>query len=303
MTEQAPSTGLAREAPTEPALSVAQISKDVELFELAATWDTEAEPVLLEPSDYAFLRAPSDPKSRLRTTTPVWTRSLRTYVGVAHTSRTLRHDGGELTSYLQSRDTVEANQPDLTGGLAFEQRHETGLLLRVDVGYQAYHRRAAFTGPIIRETTLREVIDPASNEVTRVDTLARAYRVRSTRQNRHQTIAFGLGAGYALPTASAWRPYVLAQAAYEVTVGTQGSVVDVDGREVKLDDGAAEWVNPLPGLRLGGTLGVDVAITPRWLIGLSGHYARTGDLTGADDPLSSRSQTFGVGLNASLKLR
>ena len=201
------------------------------------------------------------------------------------------------------RDTIESNQPDVTAGLAYEQTHLKGMRLRVEVGYQSYHRRARFTGPIIRETTLREVIDPTTSAVTRVDTLARAYRVRSTRQNQHQTLTFGLAAGYALPTRSAWRPYALAQAGYEVTVASRGSLLDLDGREVRLDGDGTEWVSPRPGLRLGGTIGVDLAAGPRWLVGLSGTYARTGDLTGADDPLRSRSEAFGAALNVSFLMR
>ena len=174
---------------------------------------------------------------------------------------------------------------------------------RLGLGYQAYHRRAAFAGPVVRETTLREVIAPGTDEVLRVDTLARLYRVRKTRQNQHQTIVIGLGAGYAPPTRSAWRPYVLAQAGYEFTVATRGSLLDVDGREVALDNAAAEWINPRPGLRLGGTLGVDVAVAPRWLVGLSGHYARTGELAGDGDPFSARATVFGLGLDASFTVR
>ena len=230
---------------------------------------------------------------------PSWAPQLRASVGVATTRRRSSGPAGESPDYLRLRDTLETGQPDVLAGLAYEQTHVTGLRLRFDVGYQAYHRRATFTGPIVRETTLREVIDPTTNDVTRVDTLARLYRVRSTRQNRHQTLTVGLGAGYAPPTRSVWRPYVLAQAGYEFTVATRGSLLDVDGREVSLDNEDAEWVSPRPGLRLGGTLGVDVAVSPRWLIGVSGRYARTGELSGADDLFSTRGQVFGLGLNAS----
>ncbi len=231
---------------------------------------------------------------------PMWTRSVRMYGGTLATTRVLRAKQSEPSAYRRQRDTLEAWQPDVVAGFAYEQTHLTGLRIRVGLGYQAYHREAQLLGSVIRERTTRTVIDPTTDQVIRVDTVGRDYRVKSTRQNRLQTMAVSLGAGYALPTTGRWKPYVLAEAGYEFRLASRGGLLDASGKVVELDNAGVEWVNPRPGLRYSGVLGVDVVLTPRWSVGLSGRCVRFGELAGADDPLSVRGYSVGATVGATL---
>ncbi len=244
------------------------------------------------------MRTPPPP----RPSAAAWSRQVRLSAGLAATQRAFQAHGDDDSAYARRRDTLESNRPDLVGALVYEQTHHRGLRLRAGIGYQAYHRESAFTSAIIEEATTRTVLDPSSGAVVRTDTLARAYRVRNVTQNRQQTATVSLGAGYAIPTGGAWRPYVVAEAGYEFLLATRGKLQDRAGDEVSLDNAGSEWINPRPGLRLGGTAGLDIAIAPKWLLGVQASFYKVGDPTGADDPLSAKMQVLSGGLSLSVKL-
>ena len=210
-----------------------------------------------------------------------------------------KHDDSD---YLLARDTIETNQPDIVGTIGFEQTHRLGLRLRLAVGYQAYHRESSFLSAIVREATTRTVLHPTTGAVVRTDTVQRGYQIKSVTQNRQQTAIVTLGAGYEIPTNRAWRPYVLAEAGYEFLLATRGKLRDGAGDEVALDNVTEQWVNPRPGLRLGGSVGVDLAVATRWSAGARISYSMLGDLLGEADPLTSTSQLVSAEMSLSLRL-
>ena len=232
-----------------------------------------------------------------------WGLRVRAFGGAGPTEREWDYLEGvnpALDAYYIERDSVEELQLDIVGGLRVAASHGSGFAVRLGLDYQMYRSRVDFAGNRSTSTTIEEVRAP-SGALIRTDTVVSTQVVERTVYNRQQTLTLVGGVGFHKWFGSV-APYVFAEAGYEILVGSRGSYpVLPQGETIELPDDDREFIAERPGLRLGGTVGLDIALGERWFVGPSVSYQVLGGLRGAGDPLSYDQTMLSGALNVGLR--
>lgn len=235
-----------------------------------------------------------------------WHLSLRGRQAIGVTRRRYlgRGDDGGDAAYLRLRDSAEVAQASLATALLLEATHRSGWFTRAGLEYGFFRQRSRLGTGI--DTVVAEQGNGVSAQLRLSEQVA-------FRQNRLHTLALLVAGGYRRE----WGPFagvVFAEAGYEVALATRGQYaapaimgttgaepayerVAVDGR----DDG--EWVARVPGLQLGLGVGLDLALTPRWSLGVDATYRRHGSRSGPADGLEYAEHSWFGGLGARYELR
>ncbi len=229
-----------------------------------------------------------------------WVFGVRANVGPGIVMRDVEAPSSELRNYARLRDSVEERQLQPRVGLYVEAVHSSGLFVRGGVDYRMYRSRVRARGPQTQTTTLVEVRDPISNNLIRTDTTITVSTSTSTVYNRVQTVTPVVGLGFQ-KTFGRVTPYVLAQAGFELTLKSRGTVPDPLGVPVDLNQ-TDEYITRQPGFQLGGAVGFDVSLHEQWAVGLSVDYLQLGSLRDAEDPIDYRQSAVTPGLNLVYRL-
>jgi len=200
----------------------------------------------------------------------------------------------QTESYAVLRDSVEAKQLSVHGGLRFEATTGAGLFLRAGADYMMYRSNVTSLGPP-RILTVIDSIFVEDTQTWRVETSSITTQSQRKVYNRQHAVVLTGGVGFR-KTFGNVSPYIMAEAGFEILFKRKGDFILPDGNYVDLaEDDQGLYINDRPGLQYGGVLGVDFAVTDRIEVGVSGHYKQLGGLRGSADLLDfDQSTAFGA---------
>ena len=236
---------------------------------------------------------------------PAWDWRLRAMGGGGQTTQEYDMPDSALVAYRNLRDGTEQLLITPRGGLRLEMTHRSGLSLRLGGDYHLYRtitRNTSTSGPPTAE--LVEVRTP-DGVLIRTDTVFTASQTTSEIYNRHHTLALTGGVGF-----HRWfgrlAPYVFAEAGYEFRVGTRGALplpalpgTDPASGAVLVD--SEPLIAKAPGFQIGGTVGLDYALTGAWFVGPSVSYTALGGLGSGAEPLGYDQRALTAAVNVGLR--
>lgn len=196
--------------------------------------------------------------------------------------------GGLLAPYARDRDAAEELLTGYAGGLRAELDLWRGLYAGLGVAYDLYLAEALVPGPVQVTSEPVPVFTDDGQVLIRTDSLQTRFRENLRAANRVHVLTPAASVGYRHAggrlafSAAAELGYGFLVAARGATLSPASLATDAPPPQA-LD--APGWLAEQPGLRYGGRLGLDLALTPRLGLVAEATALAGVSLAGPADPL------------------